>query len=141
MSTIKQKMAMENMLENGGNMGQAMIDAGYSGNTAKTPQKLTESGGWKELMEIHLPNSLLVEKHRELLTVPKITTTRIKGAIIDTEESLDVQALKAGLDMAYKLKGAYAPEKTISLNVNAEITNPKARELAEKYEDELKKNI
>ena len=51
------------------------------------------------------------EKHRELLTVPKITKTMKRGEYTDIEESTDVQAIKAGLDMAYKLKGKYAPEK------------------------------
>lgn len=32
-------------------------------------------------------------------------------------------------------------EKSINLNVEAEITNPKARQLAEKYEEELKKSL
>ncbi len=51
MSTYKQEKALENMVENGGNMGQAMIEAGYSPNTAKTPQKLTKSKGFLELCE------------------------------------------------------------------------------------------
>ncbi len=37
MSTIKQEKALEKMVENGGNIGQAMRDVGYSENTAKTP--------------------------------------------------------------------------------------------------------
>ncbi len=58
-----------------------------------------------------IPDSLLVEKHLELLNVPKITKTTRKGDYIESEESTDVQAIKAGLDMAYKLKGVYAAEK------------------------------
>jgi hypothetical protein len=51
MTTIKQELALEKMVENGGNISQAMRDAGYSSNTAKTPQKLTESVGFIELCE------------------------------------------------------------------------------------------
>jgi hypothetical protein len=51
MSTIKQKTALNRMVENGGNVSQAMRDVGYSYNTAKTPQKLTESLGFIELCE------------------------------------------------------------------------------------------
>lgn len=58
-----------------------------------------------------IPDSLLVEKHLELLRVPKITRTMKRGLITDIEESTDVQALKAGLDMAYKLKGSYEADK------------------------------
>ena len=39
------------MVENGGNIGKAMIAAGYTPATAKTPQKLTQSEGYKELMK------------------------------------------------------------------------------------------
>lgn len=58
-----------------------------------------------------IPDKLLVEKHLELLRVPKLTRVTVKGDEIVSEESTDVQALKAGLDMAYKLKGSYAAEK------------------------------
>ena len=58
-----------------------------------------------------IPDSLLVEKHLELLTVPKITKTTFKDEVTETEESIDVQAISKGLDMAYKIKGTYAPEK------------------------------
>ena len=49
--TLKQKLATEKLVENGGNIGKAMIEAGYSPMTAKTPQKLTESKGFQELKE------------------------------------------------------------------------------------------
>ncbi len=47
-------------MENGGNISQAMMAVGYSPNTAKTPQKLTESQGFKELCdEVGLTDDLL----------------------------------------------------------------------------------
>jgi hypothetical protein len=49
MATEKQKKAVNNMVENGGIVSKAMLDADYSENTAKTPQKLTESKGFKEI--------------------------------------------------------------------------------------------
>jgi hypothetical protein len=49
--TRKQRKAVDNMVENGGIASKAMRDAGYSENTAKTPQKLTESGGFKAICE------------------------------------------------------------------------------------------
>lgn len=39
------------MVENGGNASKAMVDAGYSPNTAKTPSKLTESKGYLEMLD------------------------------------------------------------------------------------------
>jgi hypothetical protein len=61
MSTYKQQQALNRIVENGGNVSQAMRDVGYSDNTAKTPQKLTESLGFIELCEEKgLTNDLLV---------------------------------------------------------------------------------
>lgn len=48
--TLKQKRAFKAMVENGGNVSKAMISAGYSAPTAKTPQKLTESDGFQEIL-------------------------------------------------------------------------------------------
>ena len=50
MVTMKQKKAVENLVESGETMGKVMVDANYSPNTAHTPQKLTESKGFKEEM-------------------------------------------------------------------------------------------
>jgi phage terminase small subunit len=49
-----------------------------------------------------IPDELLVEKHLALLRKQDILS------------GVDTQAVKAGLEMAYKLKGSYAPEKSES---------------------------
>lgn len=51
MATEKQKRALANVVENGGNVSKAMKDAGYSVATAKTPQKLTQSQAFQKYME------------------------------------------------------------------------------------------
>lgn len=81
----------------------------------------------KRTLAERIPDELLVRKHKELLNK------------IDSEGEIDVQAVSKGLDMGYKLKGAYAPEKSITVTIDA--NDPKARELAQRYEDELKKNL
>lgn len=61
MATEKQKEAIDNMVENGGNVSKAMEKAGYSKKTAKTPQKLTESKGFKEICEKYgLTDNLII---------------------------------------------------------------------------------
>jgi len=72
MATVKQTTAAKKVVENGGNVSQAMIEAGYSPNTAHTPQKLTQSKGWDELMAEFLSDAELQEKHRELLNATKV---------------------------------------------------------------------
>jgi len=62
MATIKQKNAVNNIVDNGGNVSKAMLDAKYSKNTAKTPQKLTNSKGFKEICdEIGLTKSFITQ--------------------------------------------------------------------------------
>src|SRR3990167_8149103 len=96
MPTLKQKVAYKKTIENNGSVSKAMRETGYSLNTAKNPQSLTESKGWKELMNTYLPDELLGKKHRQLLN--KVD----KG----TKEP-ETQAVSKALDMAYKLKDRY----------------------------------
>lgn len=51
MPTTKQKTAFNKMVENGGNVSQAMRDAKYAEATINTPQKLTESEGYQLLLK------------------------------------------------------------------------------------------
>jgi hypothetical protein len=66
---------------------------------------------YRETLKELMPDILLAQKHLELLTVPKKVRKFIKGEMVDEYEELDSQAVSKGLDMAYKLKGEYAPEK------------------------------
>lgn len=76
-----------------------------------------------------LPDDLLAERHLELLN--KREVFRIKGGEGDEEYELtdqpDTQAVSKALDMAYKLKGDYAPEKRLNLNANISLV-PKERQ-------------
>lgn len=107
MATEKQKLAASIALKKpGAPLGEIMREAGYSEATSNLPQALTESNGWKELMEEYLPDKLLASKHKALLNK------------MDKEGEIDTNAVGKALDMAYKLKGKNAPEKTIHLNID-----------------------
>ena len=60
MPTVKQKRAVEAIAENGGNVSKAMREVGYTDITAATPKKLTESKGYKELLDKYLPDDLIL---------------------------------------------------------------------------------
>ena len=66
-----------------------------------------------------IPDDLLVEKHLALLNK------------VDKEGDIDVQAVGKGLEMGYRVKGSYAPDKTINVNVEVE-SSDRIKELAEK---------
>ena len=139
MTSIKQKETFKKTLENGGIVSKA-AEGIYSPSMAKNPQKITCTKGWQELMEQHLPDKLLAEKHRELLNAEVKTRQTIKGDLIWEEEKMDSQAVAKGLDMGYKLKGKYAPEKSVSLTANLDIEsdNPKMKEFKKQTIEKLR---
>ncbi len=118
MSTIKQNLALEKMVENGGNVSQAMRDVGYSENTAKTPQKLTESIGFMELCEDKgLTNDLLVSALIEDIKTKKGNRKaelelgfKIKGHLVqktgngDKNANDEVRSLRIVFDRTFKEK-------------------------------------
>ncbi len=114
MPTIKQKKAFKETGANGGNIKRAMKTAGY-GKTKS--DKLTKSKGWQELLKMHLSDEMLAKKHKQLLdkqeVIVKNNVTSGEIDVIPTGE-IDVQAVKAGLDMAYKLKGRYIERTDIT---------------------------
>lgn len=106
MATVRQRKAIEKVVENNGNVSRAMIEAGYSKAAAKNPKNLTESKAWAELMEKYLPDDMLAKRHMQFLNTEKITKVYQKGELRYEEETTDPSAVKA-LDMAYKLKKRY----------------------------------
>lgn len=154
-ATIKQRKALKAVVENGGNMGKAMQEAGYSKAMAKNPQKLKESEGWKGLMkEVGLDDKSLLKSHKELLQQTRIDyfvfpkgmkdeeiKRHVKAAglkVITIRESekgkmafysiADPQAKKAALEMAYKLRGAFDTKDdgtVVAVQVNTVLVNKK----------------
>ena len=151
-------------------MGEVLREAGYSETVAKTPSKVTNTKSWKQLMDKYIPEEKLAEKHLQLLEATGIGHMVFPMAITDEEitELLagvncvpkkiqhgdtanhvwfwqrDNNALKNGLDMAYKLRGSYAADKLapppsqIIINV---LGNPEAKKLSEQMDKVLIKNI
>ena len=87
MPTFKQKLALEKIIENRGNIGKAMLDVGYNETTAKNPKNLTESKGFQELCEESgLTDDLL-----------------INALVEDIKKKKGNR--KAELELAFKIKG------------------------------------
>lgn len=70
--TERHKKAYKKMVENGGNKAMALRGAGYSNAVVNTPQKVTKSKGWQELLEKNLPDKLLASKHKALLKSTRV---------------------------------------------------------------------
>lgn len=118
----KQKIAFDKVMNEGKNVKTAMLEAGYKPSFAENPQELTNSEGWKILLEKYVPDDLLAQKHHELLEAR------------DKEGFTDYNAMKSGLDMGYKLKGKYAPEKKVEITIDIE-SNEEIQKLADKLNE------
>jgi hypothetical protein len=111
---IRQKTLAKLLGENGGKkpIGKLMIEAGYAKSYAHNPKKLKRTKNWQELMETYFPDTLLAERHRDLLNKKEYIAIGKKGEreAVCTGE-IDGNAVARGLDMGYKLKGKYTPEE------------------------------
>lgn len=69
-----------------------MRKVGYKKHAANKPYSLTRSKGFQQLWEQELPDDLLLKRHKFLI------------------KHRNPMAVSKGLDMAYKVKGAYKIE-------------------------------
>lgn len=112
--SVKQKRAMRKLveaLENGSysTMKDILKDSGYSDNVASQPTKVTKTATWRELMDEYLPDELLAKTHAELFKAEGTIYATSEGRITDTMKVPDWTARKNAIDLAYKVKGRFAP--------------------------------
>lgn len=79
MATLKQKKALERLVENRGNLSKSMVEAGYTKATAKNPSNLTSSVGFKQLVQKYLPDELLMQVHTEGLLATRVISAVVTG--------------------------------------------------------------
>ncbi len=132
----RHRKILEN-LGKGKTLGASIKEAGYSQNYADNPQQLRQTKSWDVLMKSFIDDEFLVNKHLELLEAKEIKHFSFPKKMKDKEikECLEDARLKVvviqesakgkiafysvdnnraiidGLDMAYKLKGLYSPDK------------------------------
>jgi len=148
MSSIRQQIAVQKLSEIIGNskgqkhisMGRILREAGYSNETSKTPQLVTESKGFKKELAKLVPDEVLIKKHTELLNAYKLKTYSFDKRLSNKEISeiieldgkynvMDIIRNEGGkkafcrywspdymvrlsaLDMFYKVKNLYPSKK------------------------------
>ena len=117
--TVKQKLAFQKIVENRGNIGQGMKEAGYTEATAKNPSNLTNSEGWLALLEKYVPDEKLTIKLDEGLDANRTVSAKIidKEATTQTDDFIDVPDFMARhkyLETALKLKQKLIERKDIT---------------------------
>lgn len=97
----------------------------------------------KKSLAERIPDELLERVHLEGLEASKEVwkNNNESGEIEKVSEEPDYAVRHKYLDSAYKLKGAYAPEKSVNLNIEANIADPRSQELAQEYEEKLKQGL
>jgi hypothetical protein len=122
-----------------GNAKQSAIEAGFTENyadviTSRFPEKVRKSLV-DALDHKGITSDKIAEKVGKLLEGKK--DLYFFGEKIGEVD--DFNAIDKGLTHALKIRGDYAPDKSITLNANVNITpqDPKAKEIADKYEAEL----
>lgn len=119
MATYKQKRALDELVEDGRNIGKALVRAGYSENTAKAPTKVTQSKGFIKLCEERgLTEKFLVD------------------ALVEDIEKKP-QNRKAELELGFKVTGKLS-DRNIEDNRTLVLIN--IPELSEKYAIKEDKN-
>ena len=132
-ANAKHMLVIKNFVANPGSMGEAMRKAGYSKVYAKKPGELINTKSFQQLLKEDLPDDLLTSKHRELLNA-EVKVYR-KGEL--ETQRMDTEAVARALDMGYKLKGAYAPERQIVLNLYAGRSDDDLKQEIVRLEEEL----
>lgn len=97
--TMKQRRAIKELAENGGIVSRAMIAAGYSPVTAKSPNKLTDSQWFRKVLE-QMDDSKYLNKLDEI-------------AMDDSDKRASLQAIGELL----RLKNRY-PKENIDIDLS-----------------------
>lgn len=116
---------------------KAMLEAGYSQSYADNPQMIKSSKSFTQILDEVMPDTLVLAQHNSMLNARRLDhmTFPVNMEDDDIAELLsevncvlrkvvhgvqakhvyfwskDNRAIKDALDMVYKLKGKYAPEK------------------------------
>jgi len=108
MATLKQRITIQKISEYIRNnpsrksisLGMLLKEVGYSESVSKSPQRVTETKGFKELLEGAFPNDQLLKIHKKLLNKQEIIS--YKGKILKTGQPHG--DVKYALNLLYNLK-------------------------------------
>lgn len=125
MSTQKQKLALEKIVENRGNVSKAMREAGYDDTTAKNPKNLTQSKGYKDLLrECGLTEDLI---------------TKALVADIKSNKGKRLSELALGAELLGMRKNRVNIDNQITFNKEG-LVDSKAKAIADQAIDEYLNN-
>lgn len=111
--TKRQKRLIEELSENTEvSVGSAMIKAGYSPETAKSPSRIVRSEPFQAFFQNKISRQMVVRAHKKLLNAKTRVRTYQKGELKTEYIQEDTLGISKGVDLAYKVMGAFAPTET-----------------------------
>jgi hypothetical protein len=140
--TMRQRLVVGHLVENGGSLGKAMRAAGYSNAMANNPAKLTRSKGFMELLEeAGVTDERIAKVMNEGLeaTKPVYRNNPISGEVEILVETPDFGVRHKFLETAMKVKGHVAPETpppagpTYNTQINIGDKTPRGAQLVESF--------
>lgn len=124
--TILQKLFCDHYLEFKGDGVNAVFKAGYNVKNAKEASAIS----WENLQK---PNLIAYINH-SLEEAGFNDDNVYKQHLFLVNQHADFPSKAKAIDMFYKLKGNYAPEKSVNLNIEVEASN-EIKDLAKKVND------
>lgn len=133
---------VEHMTTTGSGITAAMIAQSYSPASANI-QSVTKTRSWAQLMEEYLPEDKLAQRHMELLDKRDIRLVGRGKRTQVIDEGPNVPAVKAALEMGYKLRGSFKseappPQGAVVYNL---FYQPQIQARVKAFEDAIKEQI
>jgi hypothetical protein len=101
---------IELIADNKGRPLRALIkEAGYSDSMADNPKRAIP---FRQLFEKKIPPKMILKAHSKLLNAKTRVRTYVKGELKTEYEQEDTLGLAKGVDLAYRVMGAFAPVET-----------------------------
>lgn len=124
--TLKEKLFCDAYLEFKGDGVDAVFEAGYEAKNAKVAAVIA----WENLRK---PN-LIAYVNSKLEEYGFNDDEAFKQHLFLLNQHSDLKSKAKAVELYYKLKGSFAPEKTANLNINLEgdLNDPRIKELTEK---------
>ena len=123
---VAKKIIIASQLDNPPTGGEILKSTDYGIDAQRNPGRILESEGVKEALSDY--------------GFSEENAKKVVGKVMN-DDSVEPHARLKAADLTFKVHGTYAPEKSLALNVNVSSENKEAKELAGKYEEELKKTL
>lgn len=131
MATEKQKKVAELIVDNLSldkplNGGEMLEKVGYSEGITKSPSRVLQSDGVKEILEV--------------MGFSEVKAKEVVASIMLNSE-IDASSRLKATDQVFKVNGSYAPDKSINLNLNGDVMPTEDMEaLAQQLNDIARNN-